>query len=317
MVEVLKPCCAPPRGGTNDEKLVVPKRGEFERAKKALRLKAVSGFTGTNAPLIKADGEGPKRKTRLKAFRLDPCAVSVEDFSNFIEATGYKTEAERFGWSFVFYDQAEGRGEAAARVSGADWWCQVFGANWRHPFGPKIEAPPNHPVTHVSHQDAMAYAAWVGGRLPSEAEWEHAARGGLSDPIFPWGDEEPVENPTNPQDARCNIWQGKFPDLDLAYDGYHGTAPIDAYAPNGLGFYNMVGNVWEWCADRFKVRSLSKWAGPINAQAKGRRVLKGGSYLCHKSYCFRYRIAARIGNTPDSTTTHQGFRVAYDEKIAQ
>lgn len=164
------------------------------------------------------------------------------------------------------------------------------------------------PVTHVAWEDARAFAEWAGGRLPREAEWEHAARGGLGDVRFPWGDEEPTDGNVH----LANIWQGDFPHKDTGADGYAGPAPVMAFEPNGYGLHQMAGNVWEWTAEPFRVRGASAAARRINAASKGRKLLKGGSFLCHRSYCYRYRIAARTGNTPDSTTGHMGFRVVYD-----
>jgi formylglycine-generating enzyme len=266
---------------------------------------------GTNAPEIAADGEGPRRTVRLKPFGLERHAVSNARFAEFVAATGYVTEAERFGWSFVFAGLLPPAEAAAAqRVAEVPWWARSDGASWRHPEGPNsdIGDRPDHPVTHVSWNDARAYASWRGGRLPTEAEWEHAARP-TPDAVFPWGDEEPTD-----ERPLCNIWQGRFPDHNLAVDGYAGTAPVGSFSPNAFGMLNMAGNVWEWCEDRFRVKSLAKAAKQRDAQAvaAGERVLKGGSYLCHRSYCYRYRIAARMGRPADTSTGHTGFRIAFD-----
>jgi formylglycine-generating enzyme required for sulfatase activity len=187
----------------------------------------------------------------------------------------------------------------------------VHGACWAAPEGPgsSIAERPDHPAVHIAWTDAAAFAAWAGGRLPTEAEWEHAAKGGDHAMRFPWGAAEPDD-----ASAMCNIWQGEFPRSNGAADGWVGTAPVDAYAPNGFGLFNACGNVWEWCADPFRVRSLSAAARQRNqaATAEKERVMKGGSYLCHRSYCYRYRIAARAGRSPDTSAGHTGFRVAYD-----
>ena len=191
------------------------------------------------------------------------------------------------------------------------WWRRVDGANWRDVNGPgtaDTACHADHPVVHVSWNDARAYAAWAGGRLPTEAEWEHAARGGLGDVRFPWGDAEPNDSDHFP----CNIWQGDFPHHNTCRDGYATTAPARSFAPNGYGLYNMVGNAWEWCADPFVIRSQKKAIRQRLAAMKGYKLIKGGSFLCHDSYCYRYRIAARTGNSADSTTTHTGFRMAWD-----
>jgi formylglycine-generating enzyme required for sulfatase activity len=272
-----------------------------------------ASHVGTDRPAIKADGEGPRRRVQLKGFALERFAVTNRRFAAFVAATGFVTEAERFGWSYVFHSLLDPAFDAPV-PEGLPWWRGVDGASWRMPEGPGsgIETRLDHPVVHVSWNDAAAFAAWCGGRLPSEAEWEHAARGGIADRRFPWGEEEP-------SDSRilCNIWQGRFPDLDTGADGYRGTAPVDAFAPNPLGFHNMSGNVWEWCEDPFRVRSLGR-AGKERdrmAVAERERTLKGGSYLCHISYCYRYRIAARMGRAPDTSTGHTGFRVAYDRPM--
>lgn len=266
---------------------------------------------GTDRPFFTVDGEGPRRFVKLAPFRIDDAAVTNDRFAWFVDETAYVTDAERFGWSFVFQNDITADKAILQRVAGAEWWCRVDGACWRTPEGPAstLEDRGDHPVTHVSYNDATAFALWSGGRLPSEAEWEYAARGGLSGATFPWGDDEPDDGGHFP----CNIWQGHFPALNSARDGYAGTAPARSFAPNGYGLYNMCGNVWEWCASPWRIRSLGRAARSINdrSAAEGRRVLKGGSFLCHRSYCFRYRIAARIGNTPDTSTGHIGFRLAY------
>lgn len=266
---------------------------------------------GTNTPHHLEDGEGPRRQVRVKSFAMDEAAVTNARFADFTAATGYVTEAERFGWSFVFY-QFLPLGCETQGVVGVEWWRRVDGASWNHPFGPgsDLSGIEDHPVVHVSWNDAQAFAGWSGGRLPTEAEWEHAARGGLSHARFPWGDVEPDDIANFP----CNIWQGEFPHHNHASDGFSGLAPAISFAPNGYGLYNMSGNAWEWTAEPFRVRSLKRSAQAINdrASAENRKLLKGGSYLCHISYCYRYRIAARTSNTPDTATGHIGFRLAYD-----
>lgn len=273
-------------------------------------IEASASHVGTNRPELKADGEYPIRKTRLKRFGIGRHAVTNKQFSAFTQATGYRTDAENIGWSFVF------RGlmpePAGPQPEGLPWWSGVEGATWEHPLGPGSDWHNlvDHPVTHVSHNDATAYAKWIGGRLPSEAEWEHAARGGNQPIRYPWGDAEPDDH----EAIYCNIWQGDFPEHNTKRDGFYGTAPVDSFAPNAFGLHNMAGNVWEWCADRFHVRSVSRAGRARNSQARleGEYLLKGGSFLCHQSYCWRYRIAARTGRAADNSTSHCGFRLAFD-----
>lgn len=262
-----------------------------------------------------ADGEGPVREVRLDAFAIDALAVSNDDFARFVEATGYVTEAERFGWSFVFHlfvsRTARKRGEVRA-VPGLDWWLGVERACWKRPEGrgSNLKGRGDHPVVHVSYADAQAYCRWAGLRLPTEAEWEYAARGGLAQRRFAWGDEL-----TPAGRHMANIWQGTFPTRNTEDDGWAGTAPVDAFAPNGFGLYNVAGNVWEWCADWFSpewhvAERAETRENPRGPKQGERRVNRGGSYLCHHSYCNRYRVAARSSNTPDSSTGNLGFRVA-------
>lgn len=261
----------------------------------------------------KADGEGPVREVTLRAFWIDACCVTNEQFAAFVNASGYKTDAERYGWSYVFYHfLPSGRYERAAnRVVGSEWWCAVEKATWRHPEGENsnIKKRWDHPVVHISWNDARAYAAWAGKRLPTEAEWECAARGGLRQKRYAWGDELTPDGR-----HRCNIWQGEFPVRNTAEDGYVGTAPVQAYRANGYGLYNVAGNVWEWCHDWFSptFHVDGPRLDPEGPATGDRKVIRGGSYLCHHSYCNRYRVGARTFNTPDSSTGNMGFRCVRD-----
>ncbi|THF75699.1 formylglycine-generating enzyme family protein [Cohnella fermenti] len=256
-----------------------------------------------------ADGEGPVHPVQMSGFYMDRYAVTNDEFARFVRATGYATEAERFGWSFVFHLFVSPATAALVTKTpaGTPWWLVVDGAYWAHPEGPdsNLDGRGDHPVVHVSWNDAMAYCRWSGKRLPTEAEWEYAARGGLQQKRYPWGDELKPGG-----EHRCNIWQGKFPIKDHASDGYSGTAPVDSYKPNGYGLYNMAGNVWEWCGDWFHPAAYanSEKANPQGPGQGTERVMRGGSYLCHSSYCNRYRVAARNKNTPDSSSGNIGFR---------
>lgn len=283
------------------------------------RLEGGAFLMGTDrAEAWAKDGEGPVREIILKPFFLDICAVTNTQFSAFVEARNYVTEAEKFGWSYVFHKEvsAENRHKVQGVAGGTEWWLGVEGANWKRPEGEgsNIRKRMEHPVVHVSWHDALAFSMWAGKRLPTEAEWEYAARGGLEQKLYPWGDELTPKDKRNRPTHFCNIWQGKFPDFNSAADGFSGTAPAKSFAPNGFGLYQMSGNVWEWCSDWFSpdFHATGPRENPSGPPTGQNKIIKGGSYLCHVSYCNRYRVAARTANTPDSASTHCGFRCARD-----
>ena len=270
------------------------------------------------------DGEVPVHPVTLSPYLIDATTVTNAQFATFAKATGYVTEAEEFGFSAVFHAAvAADRTDVIGRASGTPWWLTVRGADWRHPDGRRsdVNGRQNHPVVHVTWRDAQAYCRWAGKRLPTEAEWERAARGGHEGRRFPWGDE------LTPRGKwRCNIWQGDFPRTNTLDDGHLTTAPVQTFGANDYGVYQPVGNVWEWCQDAFSPTAYAERAGtavvdplPAGSADPGRRaggevprVMRGGSYLCHDSYCHRYRVAARSANTAESSSGNIGFRCAND-----
>ena len=246
-----------------------------------------------------ADGmpyEAPVHQVSVQSFWMDAREVTVAEFAQFVKATGYRTEAEKFGWSGVFNTEM-------------GQWEKVDGADWQHPDGPASQAAPDEPVCQVSWHDAAAYARWVGKRLPTEAEWEYAARGGLTGKQYAWGDElRPGGRPV------ANWWQGHFPARDTGEDGYTGRAPGGKFPPNGYGLFDMGGNVWEWCADWFAEDYYAKSpsTNPPGPDAGAERVIRGGSWMCSENYCSNYRVAARSQATPDSGLNNLGFRCISD-----
>lgn len=310
------PCCVPSRArllqlNESRRRSADRRRVTAGSTENMVRLDGGKFLMGSESEdAFASDGEGPVREIILDPFYISRFPVTNEHFSEFTRRTGYVTEAQRWGWSFVFRNHVpeEQRGPS---VAATPWWVRVDGAAWSHPEGPdsSSDSRPHHPVVQVSWNDAQAYCEWAGVRLPTEAEWEFAARGGLEQKTYPWGDEL-MPGGTH----MCNIWQGSFPELDLAEDGYSTPAPVDTFTPNGYGLHNVVGNVWEWCVDNFDAQwhQTATRANPVGPPNGTTRVMKGGSYLCHASFCFRYRNAARTANTPESATGNIGFRVVRD-----
>lgn len=313
-------CCAPARPASIDIRpsrtpLVTPvplpgpaapsSRHQIEQAYLTGGEFAMGDGRGDGNP---GDGEEPVHPVRLSPFSIDATSVTNADFARFVDATGFRTEAEEFGFSAVFHLTLTAQpDELMEPVAGTPWWVGVHGADWRHPGGSlsDLDGLDDHPVVHVSWNDAIAYCVWTGRRLPTEAEWEFASRGGLVGARYPWGDE------LLDGDAwRCNIWQGRFPTSNDLDDGYLTTAPVRTFSPNGFGLWQTVGNIWEWCADWSDPRyyAVSPEADPVGPSTGATRVLRGGSYLCHDSYCNRYRNSARSSNTPDSSMGNAGFR---------
>jgi sulfatase modifying factor 1 len=251
----------------------------------------------------------------VSSFKIDKYEVSNDDYLKFVSSTNYKTESEMFGWSFVFESAVPIRikKRITQAVLGAEWWLPVNGSYWREPEGPGTDvfktSRGNYPVVQISWTDAVEFCKWKGVRLPTEAEWEYAAKGKDSNNthLFPWG------NKLTPKSKfRANIFQGKFPETNTKDDGYEYLAPVDAFGPqNDYGLYNMVGNAWEWVEDWFRLNHNTEHVINPKGPPIGRdKVTKGGSFLCHRSFCYRYRNNARYATTPDSATLNSGFRCA-------
>ena len=307
------PCCGPGRGSAAE----APRAPGSASPKRRVALRAElmpipGGFfeMGTRRPVYPQDHDGPRRRIALSPFAIAPTTVTNARFAEFARETGYVTTAEVEGWSYVFHLQMHEAAPPTPAPEGTPWWRAVRGACWHRPEGPGTDtaARADHPVVHVSWHDAAAYAAWAGLQLPTEAQWERAARGGLERKRFPRG------NVLEPDGRHCmNVWQGVFPDENTAEDGHAFTAPAGAYPPNGYGLHQMTGNVWEWCADRFGPPVPTSRVPPCDPTGPERgeaRVQRGGSFLCHASYCRRYEVHSRTRGIPDDTAGNLGFRVA-------
>jgi len=240
--------------------------------------------------------EAPVHEVALNSFWMDEHEVTIAEFAKFVAATGYQTDAEKFGWSGVFNLRS---GE----------WEKADQLDWRHPDGPTSQPKTNEPVSQVSWRDAESYAEWAGKRLPTEAEWEYAARGGMAGKKYAWGDElRPNGHPV------ANWWQGHFPDRNTGEDGFIGRAPVKSFPPNGYGLYDMAGNVWEWCADWYADDYYlhATHDNPNGPAGNKERVIRGGSWMCAENFCTNYRVAARSRATPDSALNNLGFRCVRD-----
>lgn len=310
------PCCGPLRdalgpghGPWIDAALAVPVATASEQRDLAAALVPLRGGffdMGTRKSRFAADGDAPRRKQRVSPFAIAPTSVTNADWARFAHATGYRTIAEVDGWSSVFHMSLANAEDWPDHPPGLPWWRRVDGAFWAAPegHGSDLDGRADHPVVHIAWIDTLAYCRWSGLRLPSEAEWEFAARGGLRHKKFPWG------NAMQPGGGHAmNTWQGRFPNQNTGEDGFVSTAPVRAFAPNGYGLWNMCGNVWEWVEDAFSMPGTA----PVS---DARRVQRGGSYLCHESYCDRYFVHSRTSNMADSATGNAGFRVAGDVPAA-
>lgn len=286
------------------------------------------------------DDEKPRHRVWVDGFWMDETEVTNAEFAKFVEATGYKTVAERpVDWEKLKKDAPPGTPkppdevlapgslvfapqQSAGDVRRNDWWAWVHGADWRHPQGPgsSIEGMEDHPAVHIAHEDAEAYAKWAGKRLPTEAEWERAARFGGDDRIHPWGDEPPTEGK-----PKANTWDGEFPKSNTARDGHPGTSPVKSFPPSPPGLYDMAGNVWEWTGDWYRPDSYAQAGEALAVNPRGpessydpeepfaaKKVQRGGSFLCHPSYCASYRSSARMKTTIDTGLSHSGFRCVRD-----
>lgn len=306
-------CCSVSRNSI--DKKVVKNQYNLKEANKGIKFQQKMVYLSGGTFLMGTedddgfpdDQEGPIRKEDVQAFYIDSTAVTNQEFKQFIDETNYITDAEKYGWSFVFYMfLTKKQMSVSQQPQGTPWWFAVEKAYWYQPEGDKstIRNRMDHPVVHISWNDALAFCKWAGKRLPTEKEWEYAARGGLEQNKYVWGNELHPDG-----EHYCNIWQGDFPNTNTEADGFLGTAPVTSFPPNGYGLHNMAGNVWEWCSNWFDPSSLNLLSTGAMQQPKS---MRGGSYLCHYTYCNRYRVAARSSNTMDSSTGNLGFRCACD-----
>jgi formylglycine-generating enzyme len=317
-----------PSGNTSNSGMILIPGGSFDM--------------GADNNQASAD-EYPKHRVMIDSFYIDITEVTNAQFKKFVDATGYITTAERKpDWEVLKKTVPPGTPKPADSLLQAaslvfkqsiqpvpvndytQWWIWIKGANWKHPQGPtsSIIGKENYPVVQVSWDDAMAYCKWSGKRLPTEAEWEFAARGGLVNNIYPWGNEH-----VNTGKPKANSWEGKFPYLNERKDGYITVAPTKSYFPNGYGLYDMAGNVWEWCSDYYNQDYYKELQGKATANPQGavksydadepyaiKRSLRGGSFLCNDSYCSGYRVARRMKSSPDTGLEHTGFRCVKTKK---
>jgi sulfatase modifying factor 1 len=285
--------------------------------------------------------EYPKHTVKLKGFWIDVTEITNAQFAEFVKATGYITTAEKApDWEELKKQVPAGTAKPTDSLLVAaslvftppshpvplndlgSWWSWKKDANWRQPQGKgsSIKGKENYPVVHISWFDAVAYAKWAGKRLPTEAEWEYAARGGLKENTYSWGEED-VEKGL----PKANTWQGRFPDKNTGWDKFIGVAPVKKFSPNDYGLYDMGGNVWEWCSDWYRSDYYQLFNGKVGDNPQGpndsfdpdeptapKRVTRGGSFLCHVSYCASYRVSARMKTTPDTGLEHTGFRCVAD-----
>jgi formylglycine-generating enzyme len=309
-------------------------------------LEAMAWIEGGEFSMGSSDDDGtsdeyPVHKVKLSGFWMDQNEVTNSEFQRFVTATGYVTTAEKtINWEEMKNQLPAGTPRPPDSLLAASslvfhcsqhvvslddpsqWWTWERGANWRHPQGPgsSIEGKDNYPVVQVSWDDANAYAKWASKRLPTEAEWEYAARGGKAGRSFPWG-SEPIEA----GGPKANTWQGNFPNDNTGWDGYEGLAPVKSFSPNGYGLFDMAGNVWEWCSDWYDSDYYSQFKDGITMDPRGplrskdpaepglqKRVLRGGSFMCNASYCKGYRVSSRMKSSPDTGLEHTGFRCVVD-----